>query len=192
MKTIVLASNNKHKIKEIKEILGNVNILSLEEIGYRDEIEETGSTFEENATIKAEAIHKFLKEKNLSYPVMADDSGLCCEGLNGSPGVYSARYAGNHDDKANREKVIKELKGKTKEAYFVCDIVYIDEEGKKKNYVGKTYGEIIEEEKGRTDFGYDCIFYSKDLKKTFGEAEEEEKNEVSHRRRAIEELKKEL
>ena len=96
MNKIVLASNNKHKIKEFKEILKDYDILSLNDIEYYDEIEETGETFEENSLLKAKTIHDFLKEKGLEYIVVADDSGLCCEALNGAPGVYSARYAGNH------------------------------------------------------------------------------------------------
>ena len=188
METIVLASNNKHKIKEFKEILSNYNILSLDEIGFTEEIEETGETFEENATIKATTIHEYLKKEKKDYYVISDDSGLCCKVLNNAPGVYSARYAGNHDDQKNRDKLIIDLKGKDKEAYFVCCIVLITPEGEKKSFEGRTEGTIIEEERGKKDFGYDCIFLSKDLGKTFGEATEEEKNGVSHRKRAIEKL----
>ena len=111
MKKIVFASNNEHKIKEVKEILNNVEILTLKDIGYNEEIEETGSTFLENALIKASSISKFLKSKNLNYDVLADDSGLCCEGLNLEPGIYSARYSGVHGHtQANRDKVIANLK----------------------------------------------------------------------------------
>ena len=192
MKTIVLASNNKHKIKEFKEILKDYEILSLNDIKYYDEIEETGETFEENSLLKAKTIHDFLKEKGLEYTVIADDSGLCCEALNGAPGVYSARYAGNHNDQANRDKLRKELKDKDHTAYFNCTIVVYYPDETHKVFVGKTYGTIIEEEKGDKSFGYDCIFLSKDLNKTFGEATEEEKNSVSHRGRAIGEMLKEL
>ena len=192
MKTIVLASNNKHKIKEFKEILKDYEILSLNDIKYYDEIEETGETFEENSLLKAKTIHDFLKKKGLEYIVIADDSGLCCEALNGAPGVYSARYAGNHNDQANRDKLRKELKDKDHTAYFNCTIVVYYPDETHKVFVGKTYGTIIEEEKGDKSFGYDCIFLSKDLNKTFGEATEEEKNSVSHRGRAIGEMLKEL
>ena len=192
METIVLASNNKHKIKEFKEILTDYNILSLSEINYTDEIEETGETFEENALIKAKAVHDYLKEKNSKYIVIAEDSGLCCEALNGEPGIYSARYAGNHDDQANRDKLRKELKDKDHTAYFNCTIIVYYPDETHKMFVGKTYGTIIDEEKGDKSFGYDCIFLSDDLKKTFGEATEEEKNSVSHRGRAIESMLKEL
>lgn len=193
METIVLASNNKYKVKEIKEMLKDYNIITLNDINYYDEIEETGETFLENALIKAETIHNYLKEKNLDYIVIADDSGLCVDSLNGAPGVYSARYAGEHgDNEANRDKLQKELIGKKKDAKFVCTIVAYYPNGQYKSFVGETFGRIIEEELGNKDFAYDCIFYSNELNKTFGEAKEEERNRVSHRGRAIEELIKGL
>ena len=193
MKTIVLASNNKHKIKEFKEILKDYNILSLNDIGYTEEIEETGETFEENSLIKAKTIHEFLKDKNPDYIVIADDSGLCVDSLNGEPGVYSARYAGEHgNNEANRAKLLDKLKGKDRTAYFNCTIVVYYPDETHKVFTGKTYGTITEKEIGKTDFGYDCLFLSKDLNKTFGEATEEEKNKVSHRGRAIEAMMKEL
>lgn len=192
MDRIVLASNNKHKIKEIKEILSNYEILSLNDIDFNDDIVEDGTSFEENALIKAKTIHDYLKSKDLNYIVMADDSGLCVDSLNGEPGIYSARYAKEHDDKANRDKLLKELEGKNREAYFNCTIVVYYPDGTYKTFVGKTYGEITTEEIGKTDFGYDCVFLSKDLNKTFGEASEEEKNSVSHRGRALKEVIKEL
>ena len=192
MDRIVLASNNKHKIKEIKEILSNYEILSLNDIDFIDDIVEDGNSFEENALIKAKTIHDYLKSKDLEYIVMADDSGLCVNSLNGEPGIYSARYAKEHDDKANRDKLLKELEGKNREAYFNCTIVVYYPNETYKTFVGKTYGEITTEEIGKTDFGYDCVFLSKDLNKTFGEASEEEKNSVSHRGRALKEVMKEL
>ena len=189
MKTIVLASNNKHKLKEFKEILKDYKIITLNEIEYYDDIEETGKTFEENAMIKAETIHKYLKEKGLDYIVVAEDSGLCVDALNGAPGIYSARYAGGHgNDQANRDKLRKELEEKDRNAYFICTIVVYYPNAEHKTFVGKTYGKIIDEELGKKDFGYDPIFYSSDLNKTFGEALEEEKNSVSHRSRAIKEM----
>ena len=192
MNKIVLASNNKHKIKEIREILDKYEILSLKDINFYDDIEEDGKTFEENSLIKARTIHDYLKSKNLDYIVMADDSGLCVDSLNGEPGIYSARYAEEHNDQANRNKLLKEIEGKNRDAYFNCTIVVYYEDGTYKTFVGKTYGEITKEERGKTDFGYDCIFLSKDLNKTFGEATEEEKNSVSHRGRALKEVLKEL
>ena len=124
MKTIVLASNNKHKIKEVREILYNVNIITLNDIEYFEDIEENGETFLENALIKAKTISEYLKEKGLDYDVLSDDSGLCCVVLNLEPGIYSARYAGVHgNDKANRDKLISNLKDKEKVAYFNCTLV---------------------------------------------------------------------
>jgi len=191
MKKVVLASNNKHKIKEFNEILNNVEILTLNDIGYYDEIEETGVTFLENALIKAETISKYLKSKGLDYDVISDDSGLCCLGINLEPGIYSARYAGEHGNaKLNRDKLIKNLEGKEKEAYFICTIVLYHIDGTYEYREGKTFGKIIDEEIGDTSFGYDCIFLSDDLGKTFGEATSEEKNKVSHRFRALEEINK--
>ncbi|MBR3249529.1 MAG: RdgB/HAM1 family non-canonical purine NTP pyrophosphatase [Clostridia bacterium] len=188
-KTIVIASNNEHKLKEFKEILTEYNIVTLNDISYYDDIEETGTTFEENALIKAQTIHKYLKSRGLDYIVIADDSGLCVESLNGAPGVYSARYAGGHgDNEANRSKLQQDLIGKERDAYFICTIVVVYTNGEHKTFEGKTFGKITEEELGKKDFGYDCIFYSNDLNKTFGEATEEEKNSVSHRGRAIKEM----
>jgi len=191
MKKIVLASNNKHKVKEIKEILNNVEILTLKDIGYFDEIEETGSSFMENALIKARTISNYLKLNNLDYDVLADDSGLCVNSLNGEPGIYSARYSGEKcDSKANRDKLIKNLQGKERDAYFICTIILYHIDDTMEISEGKTYGKIIDEEIGNTSFGYDCIFFSNDLCKTFGEASENEKNSVSHRYRALMKTKK--
>ena len=189
MKKIVLASNNKHKIKEVKEILSDYEIITLSDIGYYDEIEETGSTFLENALIKAKTVSEYLKGNNMNYDVLADDSGTCCESLDGAPGIYSARYASDHDFKLNRDKLINDLKGKDNSAYFNCTMVLYHMDGTYEVAVGKTYGKIIDEERGDTSFGYDSIFLSDDLGITFGEASSEEKNKVSHRYRALVELK---
>lgn len=194
MEKIVLASNNKNKLKEFREIFKDNEILSLNDIGYSKDIEETGNTFLENALIKAKTISKYLKELGLKYDVISDDSGLCCNALNGEPGIYSARYCGEYgDDAKNRKKVINELKNKTdKSAYFICVIVLYHSDGKYSSYTGKTYGKIIDEKRGDLTFGYDPIFLSDDLNKTFGEASSDEKNKVSHRGRAIEKLKYDL
>ena len=122
--------------------------------------------------------------------MIADDSGLCCLGLDLAPGIYSARYSGIHgDDKANRDKLINDLKDKDKTAYFNATIVLYHIDGTYDYKEGKTYGKIIDEELGDTSFGYDCIFLSDDLDKTFGQASSEEKNSVSHRSRALEQIK---
>ena len=186
MKTIVLATNNNHKLKEYREILSDYNIISLNDIEYYEDIEETGNTFEENALIKAQTIHDYLKERGLDYIVAGEDGGLCVDSLNGAPGIYTARYSGVHgDDKANRDKLQNELIDKNRDAYFTCTIAVVYPDNTHEFYTGKTFCIIIKEELGKTDFGYDCIFYSKELNKTFGEADDEEKNRVSHRGRAI-------
>jgi len=192
MKKIVLASNNKHKITEISQILNNQEIITMEQIGFDKEIIEDGTTFLENALIKAKTISEFIKDKGLDYDVLSDDSGLCCEALDGKPGIYSARYSENHNDKANRDKLIKDLEGKDKTAYFNCTMVLYHIDGTYEHVDGKTYGKIIDHEVGDTSFGYDCIFLSEDLNKTFGSATSEEKNSVSHRFRAASQLKEYL
>jgi len=190
MKKIVLASNNKHKIKEFNEILNDYEILSLRDIGYFEDIVEDGNSFFENSMIKAQAVMEFLRTKGELRPVIADDSGLCVNALGGAPGIYSARYSGDHDDSANRKKLIEDLKQKEdKSAYFNCTLVVLYPDGEYKTVEGKVYGKIIDEERGDTSFGYDCLFMSDDLGKTFGEATNEEKNSVSHRGRALQKLK---
>lgn len=189
MEKIVLASNNEHKIKEFKEILKNFEIITMKEVGFYDDIVEDGTTFEENSEIKANAILKFLKSKNLNYMVMADDSGLCVNALNGAPGVYSARYAQVHNDQANRNKLLENLKNaKDRSAYFMCVITLKKPDETKIVGKGKVDGVILEKETGNTSFGYDCLFYSNELKKCFGLCTDKEKNSVSHRGRAIQDL----
>ena len=190
MKTIILATNNTHKQKEFQELLSGIKILTLKDVGFTGDVEETGSTTKENAEIKAKAIFEFEKSKGLNYPVISDDSGLFVNSLGGEPGVYSARYGGDHNSQSNRDKVLKNLSKMTdRSAYFECTICYIDE-NTTKFFVGRTYGQITKEEIGDTSFGYDCIFLSDDLHKTFGQSTEEEKDSVSHRGRAVTELKK--
>ena len=192
MKKLILASNNKHKIKEFNEVLTDYEILSLNDIGFYEDIVEDGDTFSDNALIKCKAVFDYCKKNNYDYDIISDDSGLCCEALDGEPGVHSARYAGNHNDQANRDKLRKELKDKDRKAYFVCFICLFKNNDDYKFFEGRSYGEIIDEERGSTEFGYDSIFYSTELNKTFGEATSDEKNSVSHRGRAIEKLKEVL
>ena len=190
MNKIVLASNNKHKIKEFKEILTNYEIVTMAEIGFVDDIEEDGTTFFENAMIKAKAVMEFLKEKGEEYPVIADDSGTCVNALGGEPGIYSARYSGDHNFAANRKKLFEKLEGvEDRTAYFNCTLVMLYPSGEYKTVDGRVYGVITTEEVGDTSFGYDCMFLTGELRKTFGEATAEEKNQVSHRARAIKKLK---
>lgn len=186
MEKIILASNNKNKIREIKNMLPNMEVLSLNDIGLFDDIVEDGTTFIENALIKARTTYKFLKNKNISAWVVSDDSGLCVKALNNEPGVYSARYAGNHDDKANRKKVLENLKDKTnRDAFFMCAMALIDPNGIEHIFEGRAEGKILEEETGNNGFGFDCIFYSNELNKCFGLCSPEEKNSVSHRGKAL-------
>lgn len=186
MEKIILASNNKNKIREIKNMLSNMEVLSLNDIGLLDDIVEDGSTFSENALIKARTTYNFIKQKNITAWVLSDDSGLCVKALNNEPGVYSARYAGDHNDKANREKVLENLKGKTnRDAFFMCSMALISPSGVEHVFDGKVDGKILETETGTNGFGFDCIFYSYDLNKCFGLCSAEEKSSVSHRGRAL-------
>ncbi len=185
---LIIASNNKHKIIEIKDILGEFfkNIYSLSEKNINVEIEETGKTFEENAIIKA----KYISELT-GLPALSDDSGLEVEALNGAPGVYSARYAGEPSNSdINNKKLLKEMQGKSnRNANFTSVIAICYPNGKIITASGKTYGKILTELQGENGFGYDPLFYSNDLKKSFGLATSEEKNAVSHRGRALQNLK---
>lgn len=193
MKKIVLASNNKHKVTEIQAMFKEYEILTLNDIEYYDEIEETGETFAENSLIKAKTISEYLQGKGITCDVLADDSGICCEALDLAPGVYSARYAGGHgNDKANRDKLIRDLQDKDKTAFFICTLVLYKPDNTYITVEGRTYGKIIEDERGDNGFGYDCIFLSDDLGITFGEASSEEKNKVSHRYRALVALKEKI
>lgn len=189
--TLVLATNNQHKVKEIKRILGDFfpDVKTMGEMGLKIDVEETGETFEENSFLKADAVCKIT-----GCPSLADDSGLCVRALNGEPGVYSARYAGDeHDDDKNIEKLLRNLNGKTdRSAEFVTVITLLYPDGKKIVSIGKTEGEITFEKKGTGGFGYDPVFYSYDLKKTFAEASEDKKNAVSHRGRALRTLEETL
>ena len=187
---LIIASNNKHKIVEIKTMLGEWfdNVLSQGEAGFFDDVEETGDTFSENSYIKASAI----ADKFTDYAVIADDSGLMVDALNGAPGVYSARYCGVHgNDKANNDLLLKNLTGvQNRSARFLSAITLIMPDGKVFQTEGKVEGEILHEERGTGGFGYDPLFLSIELGKTFGEATASEKNTISHRARALENLRK--
>ena len=180
---IVIASGNLGKIKEFKDLLDDrFEILSMAEVGFTDEIEENGSSFEENATIKAKSVYE-----KTGFATIGDDSGLCVPALNGEPGIYSARYAGEGATMAeNKKLLLKNLEGKDRNAYFTCCLVLYD--GNSHVFEGKCEGEILHEEKGCGGFGYDGLFFSHDLNKSFGECTKEQKNAVSHRARAIKKL----
>ncbi len=189
----VLASNNKHKLVEIKTMLKDKieEIYTLKDMGIEIEIEENGTTFEENAYIKASTIAKLT-----GLPAIGDDSGICVEALGGEPNIYSARYAGEPCNDANNNKKLLDklhaLEQKTgvvnRKAYFQSVVVLCYPDGSYISGTGRTYGQIIDEYKGSNGFGYDPIFLSDELGKTFGEAVMEEKNTISHRSRALKDL----
>lgn len=184
---IVVASGNAHKIEEIKAIFRGVELISMRDAGFTGDVEETGSTFKENALIKAQAVFNALR-----LPVLADDSGLCVDALGGAPGVYSARFSGG-SSADNRALLLKRLENVShRSAHFACSVCYIGENGKPLFGEGFTRGRILFEEIGDKGFGYDSLFYSDDLQKSFGEATEEEKNSVSHRYRALCDLRGKL
>ncbi len=191
MKEVIIATHNPGKVKEFKEILEprGYDVKSLAEIGFTEEIEETGHTFEENAILKAEAVAKAVNKM-----VIADDSGLSIDNLGGRPGVYSARYAGEQkDDQANIEKVLSELKGIEKEqrtARFRCALAVSIPGEETKTVEGHVEGYIAEEPRGEYGFGYDPIFIVKDKDKTMAELTSDEKNKISHRADALKKLSK--
>lgn len=185
---IVAATSNAHKIKEFCSILEGFEIISAAEAGFSEEIEENGSTFEENALIKARAVYRAT-----GLPVLADDSGLCVNALGGAPGIYSARYAkkfapgrfSDDKDANNRAFLLESMREfEDRSAYFCCAAAFTD--GVREFVcMGKTFGRILLSERGHGGFGYDSLFFSDELQCTFAEATEEQKNEVSHRGRAL-------
>ncbi len=184
---LAIATNNKHKLSEIRAILGDSfeELLSLSELGIDIDIEETGKTLEENALIKARTIFRLS-----GLAAIADDTGLMVDALDGAPGVYSARYAGEeHNDAKNREYLLKNLQGvNDRSAHFATSIALCYPDGTELLSEGRVDGEILHEERGSEGFGYDSLFYSHELGKTFAEASQAEKNTVSHRGRALREM----
>lgn len=197
MKRLILASNNKKKIIEMKEILKelDIEVKSLENENIDIDVIEDGETFEENAKKKAKEIYEFLlKRGDKEFIVLADDSGLAVDYLNGEPGIYSARYAGEHgNDKKNNEKLLEKLSGVPKEnrgAKFICQLAMFTDRGEYFRVTGEAKGYVIEELHGAAGFGYDPLFFYEQLNKTFAELTSEEKNEISHRGNALKELKR--
>lgn len=191
MKSIILASNNKDKVKEVKEILKGYDIISMKEAGIDVDIEENGTTFEGNALIKARAIMKLTGQIT-----MADDSGLEIDYLNKAPGVYSARFMG-HDtsyDIKNKALIqkLEGVKGSDRSGRFVCAIAVCFPDGREIVKRGTMEGLIAEEIKGDNGFGYDPIVYLPEYGKTSGELAPEEKNKISHRGKALALIKEEL
>ena len=192
-KTVVIATNNAHKVEEIETALDfeGWEFKSLKDAGIVSNPEETGTTFVENARIKACAAHELGKTA-----VLADDSGLIVDALNGAPGVYSSRYCGvDGDDDGNNAKLLTELSdvpsGK-RSARFACSLVFIDEDGSETVAEGFVEGSIGYEKRGQNGFGYDPLFFPNEYQgeKTMAELSQDEKNVISHRGSALRELKK--
>jgi len=187
MSRIILASNNKGKIREISEILSPLGfeVVSMKDSGIDIDIEENGTTFRENAAIKARAIYDMT-----NTAVIADDSGLMVDFLDGAPGVYSARYCGEGaTDEDRNNKLLSELSGvpdNKRTAAFMCVICYIDENGREQFAEGGCEGKIGYEPKGENGFGYDPIFMYGE--RSFAEILPEEKNQISHRANALRKL----
>lgn len=188
---LILATTNTNKVKEFQEMLKDfpIEIRSLADFGPLPEAIEDGETFDDNAYKKA--IHT---AKVLGFPAIADDSGLTVEALDGAPGVYSARYAGEKaTDKENVDKLLQDMQGiKNRRAAFHCVLSLAVPSGPALTYEGSCEGILLEERRGETGFGYDPIFYFEGLGKTFAECTMEEKNKVSHRGKALADFKAEL
>ncbi len=193
MKNFVVASKNKGKLKEIKEILKDFpfNVLSMKEVGINFDIEENGTTFTENALIKAREISSLTGEI-----VMADDSGLEVEFLNGAPGIYSSRFAGEGaTDKARVERLLHIMDGvpfEKRKARFVCAIAVVFPNGDEITVSGDCEGYINEKPVGENGFGYDPIFFMPEYNITTAEMDPEEKHRISHRGKALRAMIKEL
>lgn len=187
MSKLIVASHNKGKVREFQSLLAPLNIEVVSLMDYPDlpEVEETGTSFEENALLKAETIANLLGEM-----VMADDSGLCVTALDGAPGVYSARYAGEPSNSLlNNEKLLEDLKGvSNRHAYFICCLAVARPGQPSLTVQGRIDGKIIEQATGDEGFGYDPLFYVAEEEATFAQMPKERKNQISHRARALQEL----
>lgn len=185
MKKLVFATNNQHKLQEIKEILkGKFEVVSLKEINFFDEIEEPFETLEENALEKARVIHKFC-----GLDVFSDDTGLEVDALNGAPGVYSARYAGeNCSFQDNVNKLLNALKNQENRKAKFRTVIALILNNQEYTFDGVVEGEITKEQSGSEGFGYDPIFKPEGLETTFAEMTSEAKNNISHRGRAVQKL----
>ncbi len=191
MEKILMATNNQNKVKEIRSVLNTVksiSIYSLNDFGITAEVEENGSTLEENALIKAEYVFRLL-----NIPAISDDTGLFVNALNGDPGVYSARYAGEKASyKDNCVKLLSELKNvemEKRKARFESVICFYSEKKKYEFFKGVCHGKIIEKERGENGFGYDPLFVPDGMSKTFAELDGKEKNQISHRALALKSFK---
>ena len=190
-KLYVFASNNAHKLEEVRRILSPREIHSLHEIGFEAEIDETGTTLEENSSIKARAIYEWLKQKGKEqdYIIFADDTGLEIEALHGQPGVYTARWAGEPAcDANNRKKALAQLANQTNRNARFRTVITLIENEKEQQVVGEVKGLIATQESGDKGFGYDSLFIPNGYDKTFAELPAEVKNSISHRANALAKL----
>ncbi len=180
---LIFATHNKNKLKEVQSLVPeSIKVISLDELNMTTEIPETGHTLADNALIKARTIFELYKK-----PVIADDTGLDVEALNGAPGVRSARYAGEPSNAENNMNLLLYTLQTTtnRAAHFKTIIAYIDSEGKEQLFEGRIDGNIIGEKRGNQGFGYDPIFVPEGSDRTFAEMSHEEKNSMSHRARAL-------
>lgn len=181
---IVVATTNTGKLREMQNILSDFEVVSAADVGFDVDVEETGTTFIENALIKARTVCAAT-----GFAALGDDSGLCVDALDGAPGIYSARYSGQ-GVVANRQLLLKNLAGQSnRAAHFTCAVALVFPDGREYTAEGKTYGTIAtEEQDGNNGFGYDCLFVSDELGKPFSMAQPNEKNAVSHRGKALKNL----
>jgi XTP/dITP diphosphohydrolase len=197
MKQLIIASTNKHKTSELSQMLAShgYEVFGVDKFPTYKAPKETGKTFLENARLKAQALKKYLqqvmKPKN-GRLILADDSGLACDDLNGAPGIFSARYArGDASDASNNRKLIKELQKITKPkltAHYVCALVLIDDAGKEWDITETCEGQIVMTPQGSGGFGYDPHFFVPEFGKTMAELDAETKNQISHRGKALKKL----
>lgn len=184
-KKLVFATNNAHKLEEIRAILGDkMEILSLADINCHADIPETANTLEGNAHLKSEYVYN-----HYGLDCFADDTGLEVEALDGAPGVYSARYAGDgHDSQANMQKLLKEMEEKNNRKAQFRTVISLIEKGEEKLFEGIVRGEITREKRGNSGFGYDPVFQPEGFDVTFAEMGSDVKNKISHRARAVKAL----
>lgn len=192
MKQVVIATKNKGKAKDFEAIFNPLGyeVVTMFDVAPDMEIEETGTTFEENAILKAETLAEALRKL-----VIADDSGLAIDALGGEPGVYSARYAGDHDDEANIVKVLEKMEGipdAERTARFLCALAIAGPNIETQTVFGTCEGVILHNKRGTNGFGYDPIFYVPQLNRSMAELTAEEKGAISHRGNAIRKLAEEL
>ena len=189
---LILATNNKNKLREIREMLADtqISVVSQAEAGYDVDVDETGTTFAENAEIKARAIYDLAAENGESCYVLADDSGLSVDALGGEPGVYSHRWAGEHATDADRIAkllhVLETVEKARRTAHFACCMCLVDPSGEAHSFEGRVEGVILDAPRGENGFGYDPVFGYGD--RSFAELSAEEKNAVSHRHNALQQV----